>query len=99
MTRVIRVHEFGGPEALVAESVPDVAPGAGEIRRVESLLGDVQIEHDGLLAVLGDADTYADTASFDAAMRHYTEVKRQLAALEAEWLVLTDTLEGLESEA
>ncbi len=39
MTRVIRVHEFGGPEALVAESVPDVAPGAGEIRIRQTAVG------------------------------------------------------------
>jgi NADPH2:quinone reductase len=29
--KAIRVHEFGGPEKLVLEEVPDLKPGAGEV--------------------------------------------------------------------
>ena len=29
--KAIRVHEFGGPEKLVLEDVPDLHPGAGQI--------------------------------------------------------------------
>jgi NADPH2:quinone reductase len=29
--KAIRVHEFGGPEKLVLEEVPDLTPGAGEV--------------------------------------------------------------------
>ena len=39
MARVVRVHQFGGPEALVEESIPDVAPGAGEIRIRQTVVG------------------------------------------------------------
>lgn len=39
MARVIRVHEFGGPEALVAATIPDCAPGAGEVRIRQSAVG------------------------------------------------------------
>ena len=39
MARVIRVHQFGGPEALVEESIPDVPLGAGEIRIRQTAVG------------------------------------------------------------
>lgn len=29
--KAVRVHEFGGPEVLVHEEVPDPAPGPGEV--------------------------------------------------------------------
>ena len=29
--KAIRVHEFGGPEKLVLEDVPDLRPGNGEV--------------------------------------------------------------------
>ena len=29
--KAIRVHEFGGPEKLVLEDVPDLRPGPGEV--------------------------------------------------------------------
>jgi len=39
MTRVVRLHRFGGPEVLIAEEAPDVAPGAGEIRIRQTAIG------------------------------------------------------------
>ena len=32
MTKAVRVHKVGGPEALVYEDVEVSAPGAGEVR-------------------------------------------------------------------
>jgi ATP-binding cassette subfamily F protein 3 len=66
---------------------------------VEEELADVQGRHDSLLAVLGDPGTYADSTAFDTAMAEYTGVKQRLAALEAEWLTLTETLERLGAES
>ena len=38
MTKVVRFHEFGGPEVLRFESVEVGEPGAGEVRvRVEAI--------------------------------------------------------------
>jgi ATP-binding cassette subfamily F protein 3 len=75
--------------------------GRGEKKRlsvVESELADTQARHDSLLAVLGDPDTYADRAAFDASMAEYTAVKQRLAALESEWLELTRVLESLDAQ-
>jgi len=66
------------------------------LKVVEADLAETQARHDSLLAVLGDPSTYADQAAFDAAMTEYTGVKQRLAALESEWVELTEVLEGLE---
>jgi NADPH:quinone reductase len=39
VARVIRLHQFGGPEVLVEESVPDTPPGPDEIRIRETAIG------------------------------------------------------------
>jgi NADPH:quinone reductase len=39
MTRVVRVHHFGAPEALVAETIADTPPGEGEIRIRQTAIG------------------------------------------------------------
>lgn len=39
MARVVRIHEFGGPDVLVEEVVPDLAPGSGEIRIRQKAIG------------------------------------------------------------
>ena len=39
MTKAVRVHKVGGPEALVYESVDVAAPGAGEVRIRQHAVG------------------------------------------------------------
>jgi NADPH2:quinone reductase len=39
MTRVVRVHHFGAPEALIAETIADVPPAPGEVRIRQSAIG------------------------------------------------------------
>ena len=58
----------------------------------------LQTTHDTLLARLGEPDLYADKTAFDSAMGEYGKVKAALAALEREWMKLSEALEGLESE-
>ena len=39
MTKVVRVHKVGGPEALVYEAVDLAAPGPGEVRLHQHAVG------------------------------------------------------------
>ena len=39
MTKAVRVHKVGGPEALVYESVDVPAPGSGEVRIRQHAVG------------------------------------------------------------
>jgi NADPH2:quinone reductase len=39
MAHAIRIHEYGGPEKLVWEEVPDGAPGPGEVRLRQTAVG------------------------------------------------------------
>src|SRR5919201_2075026 len=50
--KAIRVHEFGGPEKLVLEEVPDLRPGEGELV--------VKIHAAGV----NPADTYTRTGTY-----------------------------------
>ncbi len=54
--KAIRVHQFGGPEALKYEEVPTPAPGAGEAR--------VKLEAIGVNFI----DTYQRTGAYKAAL-------------------------------
>lgn len=57
-----------------------------------------QPQHDELLALLAQPDIYADQAGFDAAMGEYGAVKASLAALEREWLELTEVIESIDAK-
>src|ERR1700744_229107 len=39
MTKAVRVHKVGGPEALIYEAVDGPAPGAGEVRNRQHAVG------------------------------------------------------------
>ena len=70
----------------------------GRLGQVEDEMAALQTTHDTLLARLGEPDLYADKTAFDSAMGEYGKVKAALAALEREWMKLSEALEGLESE-
>jgi ATP-binding cassette subfamily F protein 3 len=70
----------------------------GRLGAVEEETAALQTKHDALLARLGEPDLYADKTAFDAAMGEYGKVKASLAALEREWLQLSEALEEIGSE-
>jgi NADPH2:quinone reductase len=39
MTKAVRIHNYGGPEALHYEDVPDEAPSAGQVRLRQTAIG------------------------------------------------------------
>ncbi|MBV8567317.1 MAG: quinone oxidoreductase [Methylobacteriaceae bacterium] len=39
MTKAVRVHQYGGPEVLTFEDVPDEAPGPGQVRLHQRAIG------------------------------------------------------------
>lgn len=67
------------------------------LSHVEDEMAALQTTHDVLLARLAEPDLYADKTAFDAAMGEYGTVKASLAALEREWLKLSEALEEIES--
>jgi len=64
---------------------------------VDRELTTTHARHDELLALLGDTTLYADKDRFSATMEEYASVKGRLAALEAEWLDLSQRIEDLQS--
>jgi ATP-binding cassette subfamily F protein 3 len=70
----------------------------GRIGDVEAEVAKVQTTHDALLARLAEPDLYANKAAFDAAMAEYGTVKARLAALEREWLELSQVVESLDPD-
>jgi len=76
--------------------------GKPEKSRLAVLEGEIavmQTRDAELLDLLGKPELYVDKAAFDAAMAEYGALKSRLAALEKEWLELTDALEHLDPEA
>ncbi|HEY5506349.1 MAG TPA: ATP-binding cassette domain-containing protein, partial [Coriobacteriia bacterium] len=71
----------------------------GRLGEVEAETATLQATHDALLAKLGEPDLYADKATFDASMGEYGQVKARLAALEREWLELSEAIEVLDVDA
>ena len=69
----------------------------GRVGDVETEMATLQKMHDELLARLGEPDLYADKPAFDAAMATYADVKARLAALEREWLQLSQAIEELDT--
>ncbi|MDO8847935.1 MAG: ABC-F family ATP-binding cassette domain-containing protein [Coriobacteriia bacterium] len=64
---------------------------------VDRELSTVNVRHEELLAVLADTALYEDKERFTAAMEEYASVKGRLAALEAEWLDLSERIEALQA--
>jgi len=64
---------------------------------VDRELGTVHARHEELLAALGDTELYGDKVRFSTTMQEYGTVKERLAALEAEWLELSERIEALQS--
>ena len=52
--------------------------------------------HEELLTLLGDSSLYEDKERFGVTMEEYTAVKARLAALEAEWLELSERIEAMQ---
>jgi ATP-binding cassette subfamily F protein 3 len=74
--------------------------GRGERTRlsdVEAQIADANAAEEALLARLAEPDLYADKPAFDAAMAEYAAVKSRLAALEREWLDLSEAVEEIEA--
>jgi ATP-binding cassette subfamily F protein 3 len=75
--------------------------GKTERARLTALEGEMagaHARHDELLEMLAKQETYADQASFDAAMAEYGTVKERLTALEKEWFALTEAIERIDAE-
>jgi ATP-binding cassette subfamily F protein 3 len=70
----------------------------GRLAEVEAGITGAQKLHDELLAKLAEPDLYVDRTAFDAAMAEYARVKIDLAALEREWLGLSEAVEQLDAE-
>jgi ATP-binding cassette subfamily F protein 3 len=67
------------------------------LAEVDSEMAGAQARHDELMESLAKQETYSDKAAFDAAMGEYAAVKVRLAALEREWLELTEAIERIDA--
>lgn len=70
-------------------------------RRLASLEAELEVtqaRHDELVAALGQPALYEDKDEFSQAMGEYTIAKRRLAELEAEWIVVSEQLEAVETQ-
>jgi NADPH:quinone reductase-like Zn-dependent oxidoreductase len=65
MTKAVRVHKVGGPEALVYEPVELAAPGAGEVRIRQHAVG------------LNFIDVYYRTGLYKAALHRRQRSRRR----------------------
>jgi ATP-binding cassette subfamily F protein 3 len=66
---------------------------------VEAEIAEANAAEQVLLARLAEPDLYADKPGFDAAMAEYAAVKSRLAALESEWLDLSEAVEEIGTES
>ena len=73
-------------------------PEKSRIAELDAAIATAQARDIELLELLGKPELYVDKAAFDAAMAEYGALKSRLAALEKEWLELTDALEHLDPE-
>ncbi|HEY5548711.1 MAG TPA: ABC-F family ATP-binding cassette domain-containing protein [Coriobacteriia bacterium] len=73
-------------------------PEKSRIGELDIAIATAQARDVELLELLGKPELYVDKAAFDAAMAEYGALKSRLAALEKEWLELTDALEHLDPE-
>ena len=73
-------------------------PEKSRIAELDAAIATAQARDVELLELLGKPELYVDKAAFDAAMAEYGALKSRLAALEKEWLELTDALEHLDPE-
>jgi len=62
-------------------------------------LATANARHDELLADLADPAVYDDKRRFTAVMEEYKGVKARVVALEAEWLTVSESVEGGENES
>lgn len=67
------------------------------LQSVESLLAERQEEHDGLVAKMAEPEFYTNSREFDGAMERYTELKRLIPTLEADWIELAERVAELEA--
>lgn len=66
---------------------------------VERELAAASVRHAELLTQLGDTSLYGDKDRFSTTMEEYNRAKNLLSDLEAEWLEVSERIEGLESGA
>jgi ATP-binding cassette subfamily F protein 3 len=69
------------------------------LSEVEDGIPEATASEQRLLARLAEPDLYADKPAFDAAMAEYAAAKSRLAALEREWLELSESVEVLDADA
>ncbi len=63
------------------------------LREVEAALEPAQARYAELMEQMASQELYDDRERFDAAMREYEELSREIPKLEAEWLELSEALE------
>ena len=73
--------------------------GKSRLAQVEAELEAATKEYDGLVATMASPDLYADPSAFAKAMARFSEVKAAKAALEGEWVSLSEELERPGPEA
>ncbi|MCL2757277.1 MAG: ABC-F family ATP-binding cassette domain-containing protein [Coriobacteriia bacterium] len=61
--------------------------------RLEAELDAAQSRHDELVKLMADEALYQDKSAFDAALAEYSELRRRIPKLEAEWFDLTHQIE------
>ena len=70
-------------------------------RRLESVEREIETleaRHDELMTALADTTLYQEQERFSQAMAEYASVKQRLAALEVEWMALSEAIESAEAD-
>ena len=77
------------------------ATGGGKSRlaQVETEMETVTVEYDSLVEAMASPDLYADPTAFAKAIARFNEVKASKAALEGEWVALSEALEHQDPKA
>ena len=73
--------------------------GRSRLAHVEAEMSTVTAEYDSLVAAMASPDLYADPTAFAKSMARFNEVKASKAALEGEWVTLSEELERQEPKA
>ncbi len=63
------------------------------LKEIEAALEPMRKRYDELMTLMASEELYADTNSFDKAMREYQALSQKIPALEEEWLELTAVVE------
>ncbi|MCL2883630.1 MAG: ABC transporter ATP-binding protein, partial [Coriobacteriia bacterium] len=75
-------------------SYRDFKEGRSRLKTVEAELDAATARYDELLKAMADKAMYEDKAAFAQALEEYTELKRKVPLLEAEWYDLVSQTES-----